>query len=92
MKTERELNSDILKITSTITEKFPELSKFISEMPVPIADMLGSEISVGNLEDYYKSLQSLMENYSVYHKSAKLIAHTATYPAQKYIQWEPRNT
>ena len=36
MKTEKELNADILKKTLMIQEKFPELSKYIEEMPITI--------------------------------------------------------
>ena len=36
MKTEAELNADILKVTMTIKDEYPELSKYISEMPVTV--------------------------------------------------------
>ena len=38
MKTEKQLNADILKITLLIQEKYPELSKYITEMPVSNPD------------------------------------------------------
>jgi hypothetical protein len=37
MKTKAELNYDILKITNDIANTFPELSKYIEEMPVKIS-------------------------------------------------------
>jgi hypothetical protein len=36
MKTEIELTEDIIKITKTIKEFYPELIKYISEMPTVI--------------------------------------------------------
>jgi hypothetical protein len=70
MKTEKELNNDILKITMTIEEKFPELSKYIEEMPVAIADKSNSEITAKNLKDYYDSLEALLKNYTINHGSS----------------------
>ena len=48
MKTEQELNSAILEITQTILNKYPELTKYIEEMPVtiPNTDQPKSTISI----------------------------------------------
>ena len=62
MKTE-ELNSKILKITLTIQEKYPELSKYLNEMPVTIPNEKDPEINNKNLKEYYNSLSSLLQNY-----------------------------
>ena len=69
MKTEKELNNDILKITLTIQEKFPELSKYIAEMPVTISDIDNPEINIKNLKDYYDSLDNLLKKYATSHSS-----------------------
>ena len=69
MKTEKELNNDILKITLTIQEKFPELSKYIAEMPVTIPDIDNPEINIKNLKDYYDSLDNLLKKYATSHSS-----------------------
>ena len=69
MKTERELNNDILKITLTIQEKFPELSKYIAEMPVTIPNINNPEINIKNLKNYYDSLDNLLEKYAASHSS-----------------------
>ena len=66
MKTEAELNSDILKITLDIQRRFPELSKFIAEMPVTIPTP-GAEINVRALTDYYNSLNSMFKDYASRH-------------------------
>ncbi len=71
MKTEKQLNNDILKITMTIGEKFPELSKYIGEMPVKLPDSTSDEMSIKNLSDYHDSLNALLNNYSMNHESTK---------------------
>ena len=45
MKTAKELNTDILNMTMKIQETHPELSKFISEMPVKSLDDKDDEIT-----------------------------------------------
>ena len=71
MKTEKELISDILKITMTIETKFPELSKYIGEMPLKFPDSTSDEMNIQNLKDYYDSLNVLLNNYSMNHNSTK---------------------
>ncbi len=63
-QTEKELNDAILKITMLIQEKYPELSKYIVEMPVTIPTELHPIINSKSLQDYYNSLCELVENYS----------------------------
>jgi hypothetical protein len=67
MKTEKELNDDILKITMTIKESFPELSKYIEEMPITIPNSSNPEINIKTLKDYYDSLDNLMKKYAKNH-------------------------
>jgi hypothetical protein len=67
MKTEKELNDDILKITMTIKESFPELSKYIEEMPITIPNSSNPEINIKTLKDYYDSLDNLMKKYANNH-------------------------
>ena len=69
MNHEKELNSRILAITMIIAEKFPELSKYIGEMPVTIPDAADPEINVRNLQDYYNSLDALLKRYTMNHIS-----------------------
>ena len=70
MKTEQEINDDILKITMTIHKKFPELSKFIEEMPVTIPNSSSPELNINSLKAYYESLENLLKEYKPNHKSA----------------------
>jgi hypothetical protein len=68
MKTEIELNKDIINITKKITDLYPELIKFISEMPLHISYKKNSEHDLNNLKDYYNSLESLLVKYSTTHQ------------------------
>lgn len=70
MKTEEELNADILKITMAIDNKFPELSKYIAELSVDISLNGSSEESIKILQDYYDTLDALLRNYTATHSSA----------------------
>ena len=63
MKSEQELNADILKITMCIKDNYPELSKFIEEMPVTIPDVHNLEITRKNLSTYYDSLKAMVSGY-----------------------------
>lgn len=70
MKTPKELNSDILEITLKIKEQFPELSKYILEMPVTIPNMENPDIARKTLQDYYDSLDILLKDYIANHNKA----------------------
>jgi hypothetical protein len=63
MLTEHQLNEDILKTTMLIQEKYPELLKYVGEMPVTIPDTNNPEINIKNLKDYAASLNTLLQQY-----------------------------
>lgn len=63
MKTEKELEAGILKITLKIKEHYPELSKYILEMPVTIPNMENPEMNRKALQDYLDSLIVLLKDY-----------------------------
>lgn len=67
MKTEAELNDDILKLIATIKNKFPELAKYIDEMPVTIPALAHPKTDKKALQEYYDSLSELLKNYSLNH-------------------------
>ncbi|MFV8393423.1 hypothetical protein [Flavobacterium sp. LB2P6] len=67
MKTEKELNDAILKITMKIRNEYPELSKYLSEMPVTIPEISNPEINIKTLSDYYESLENILKKYSPNH-------------------------
>ena len=64
METENEINKDIINTTLGIQKNFPELSKYINEMPVTIPNVANPEITKDNLKDYNDSLNALVTKYS----------------------------
>lgn len=62
---EKELNAKILKITMRIKDQYPELSKYLDEMPVTVPSENKSEITLNHLQTYYESLNSLLNKYKV---------------------------
>ena len=69
MKTEAQLNKEILDITLKINNEYPELSKYITEMPVTIPDKEDPEINRKNLADYLNSLETTLKKYTNTHES-----------------------
>ena len=63
MISEGELNAEILRVTLMIHTEYPELSKFIEEMPVTIPNVDQPEINISILSDYLDSLYSLIFHY-----------------------------
>jgi len=62
MKTKRILEKSILNITNAIAQQFPELSKYITEMPgyLPTTERVNTK----KLDIYYQSLVALLSNYA----------------------------
>lgn len=69
MKTEKELNSDILEITMNIKSNYPELTKYLKEMPETIPDVSDPEINIQILQEYYDSLNDILEKYAENHNT-----------------------
>jgi hypothetical protein len=67
MKTEIDINKNILKITMTIRDDFPELLKFLNEMPETIPGVKNPKINTSILNEYYNSLNDILANYTSYH-------------------------
>ncbi len=61
------VNKMNLQITMRIYEHYPELSKYLEEMPVTIPTLEKPTISLSNLTKYYYSLNSLLNNYILSH-------------------------
>lgn len=57
---------DIINITMKIHQDYPELSKYIKEMPVKDFNS-GKDVSVDNLVDYRNSLIMMLKKYAVTH-------------------------
>ena len=51
----------------TINDHYPELSKYLDEMPVTIPTEKNPEMTLKNLSQYYESLNSMLNKYSLEH-------------------------
>lgn len=63
MKSAIELNAEIIKITSLIQEKYPELYEYLGEMPITIPNDKHPIVDNQNLNAYYESLVAMLNNY-----------------------------
>lgn len=72
MKIETELGKDIINITIKIQMEYPELSKYINEMPVNISENDKDVINSRVMEEYYNSLVGLLAEYSKTHEAIKV--------------------
>jgi len=70
MQSEKEITEAIAKLTNEIREKYPEISKYLSEMTVTNPDMEHPKINVELLNDYYKTLKLMIEKYGAEHRPA----------------------
>ena len=73
MKTELDINNDILRLTNEIENTYPELLKYISEIPVKDVFKLNFEINSKNLLGYYNTLKIILEKYKAEHLSNNTI-------------------
>ena len=58
-----DLNLKIMQETQEIKDHYPELIKFLDEIPVTIPDEKNMEITLKNLKSYYDSLSSMLNKY-----------------------------
>ena len=68
METEEEINAKIMKVTMVIQENYPELSKYLNEMPITIPTDSRPEVNVKNLQKYYDALLAIFRNYVAEHQ------------------------
>jgi hypothetical protein len=68
METEEELNAKILKLTMVIHDNYPELSKYLNEMPVTVPIDSNPKVNAKNLQKYYDTLLTLFRNYVAEHQ------------------------
>lgn len=62
-ESEIDLNNKIIAITMRIQKEFPELSKYLNEMPVTIPIENNPEITTEILNNYYESLFKFLKSY-----------------------------
>jgi sugar-specific transcriptional regulator TrmB len=69
MKTEIELEEAILAVLKKIRAEFPELIKYINEIPFGISSSSNPLITTNELEAYLNSLHEIYAAYSNAHSS-----------------------
>lgn len=62
-----ELDRDILVITSKIQKEYPELMKYLEEIPTNFSATNSEGVNRDNLLDYYNTLNELLKSYSKGH-------------------------
>jgi hypothetical protein len=87
MKTKIKLEQDIISITTRIQKEFPELSKYIIEMPGNNSENDG--LNNKNLEDYFHSLEELVNNYSRTHNGTMAKKNMNTPESSAYLLYPP---
>lgn len=69
MKLIDQLMQEIIKITTEIETKYPELYQHLSETPLSITETKGKIISTEDVKDYLETLKSQLEHHIESHKS-----------------------
>jgi hypothetical protein len=63
MSAEKEMYARILKVTMFINTEYPELSKYLLEIPETIPDINNPEMNMQVLKNYFNSLEQLLIKY-----------------------------
>ena len=71
MKTKKEVYEAIIEMEKIIHDTFPELVRFLDEMPVTIPKEIDPHIDIEMLKEYYCSLNSMVLKYT--HDKSKII-------------------
>jgi hypothetical protein len=67
MKTALEINNSILCLTNEIKKTYPELIKYIAEIPVKDVFTTSYQVNTKNLLDYYNTLEIIFYEYALKH-------------------------
>ncbi|MCO6147771.1 hypothetical protein [Flavobacterium sp. NRK1] len=67
MESKKELTEKILKITILIQEKYPELSKYLSEVQETLPSFEHPEVDASALAKYYETLDEMLKDYLMEH-------------------------
>ena len=67
MESLNDVNQKILLTTLKIQESFPELTKYLDEMPEHFEFTKQKGVNRKDLEDYLDSLSRLLDTFSKYH-------------------------
>jgi hypothetical protein len=75
MESEKTLTERIMAITNEINKRYPELTKYITEMPETNPDIEDPEINKKILREYHESLLQLIQKYKPTHVPANKEKH-----------------
>lgn len=67
METKKELTDKILKITVLIQERYPQLSKYLSEVQETLPVFEHPEVDAESLSKYYQTLEEMLKDYLEQH-------------------------
>lgn len=67
MKTKKEIEKEIIDITLKIRNEFPELIKYISEMPETFSGTEFNQMGMKNYKKYLNSLKEVVFEYAKTH-------------------------
>lgn len=68
MKTEEQLNQEILETTTMIRNEYPELIKYLDETPLAIPVDNSPDVNNKALVDYAQSLKNIIIKYGLKHE------------------------
>jgi hypothetical protein len=69
MKTKSNLEHEIVSITMKIHKEFPELSKYIAELPEQLINKDSTNLKTKKFKEYFKSLELVVSEYAKTHES-----------------------
>ena len=69
MTTLKKLNEAIFLTTLKIQNEFPELVKYLDELPDGLTTTNEPEVHIGELEGYLESLNKLISTYAKEHRA-----------------------
>jgi hypothetical protein len=67
MENKKELTEKILKITILIQERYPQLSKYLSEVQETLPTLEHPEVDSEALSKYYQTLEEMLKDYLEQH-------------------------
>jgi len=67
MESKKELTEKILKITILIQEKYPELSKYLSEVEDTLPTFEHPDVDAEALAKYYQTIDEMLKDYLLEH-------------------------
>lgn len=89
MKTIDELETDIGNITQQIYTEYPELAKFIGEIPNNSGGKNSDQIGIKKLQDYYNSLAEIVSEYAKTHEVKSEYRSPEALSFEGYPQYPP---